>query len=221
MLPGLMMPPGLMAGGGGSKEITFKSSITYRYNNPTWPIPSVAAGDIIIVCMGNDGGSTNYPAVPSGFTNLGYAQQGWYGDSGGQATRLAAKVATGSESGANVKEGSPYGNTNYECVILVFSYGAASLTAGTPAQTGSNNDPAAQTILSGSASGPCIAVGSYGSTGTITSNTATPSWDAVISTSNGFRVGYKIFNASPVNISFDMGDHGNANRLVGTYISLT
>lgn len=219
-IPGLMMPPGLMAGGG-SKEITLKSSKTYRYNNSTWPIPSVNAGDIIVVCMGNDNGSSNYPAVPSGFTNLGYVRQSGYSNSASQATRLAAKVATGSESGANVKEGSPYDTANYECVILVFSYGATSLTPGTPAVSSSNNNPPAQTILSGSASGPCIAVGSYGSTGNISSNTATPAWDAVISSSDRFRVGYKIFNASPVNISFDMGDHGNANRLVGNHITVT
>lgn len=86
---------------------------------------------------------------------------------------------------------------------------------------GTDNDPASQTVTSGSGLVPVVVFGCYGSTGTVTTRTFSPAKDGEINSSVNAYLAYKIYNDAPVNESVDMNDEGTDNTLASFYLQCT
>lgn len=213
-IPGLIMPPGLIAGGGSPKVLLLKGySIDGNYPD------GIASGDIIVLSRTRHSAPSNTPPLLSGYTDFGYRRQ-TYGDDDDRGTRLNVKIADGSESGAIPGAGSPDFVSNWLCLVFSFGNGASGITPGTAVSSSSNSAPSNITIPASSVPAVGLAIGYWGSTGdNTTSYSASPPFDAVIGLDNGReRIGYSIYASGGVDITMSMGDHGNANRMIGNYL---
>ncbi len=82
-------------------------------------------------------------------------------------------------------------------------------------------DPTSQSVTSGSGTLPLFVLGIYASNADLLTPSFSPSEDAEIQASGDFlRVKYKIYNASPANVTVDMGDDGN-NIMQSFYVEAT
>ena len=157
--------------------------------------------------------------TPSGFTNIvtsGGTQQGaramasWKKLAGSEASVTGMSASTGGSGADNNKLG------------LVFrpSIDFTTLTVSTPQNSGvTSANPAAITVDPSAETIPVVLIG-IGAVylGTVAFSTASPAFDAEINLSDDdLRVGYKIYNSSPLSHSIDINDLGSANWLAGVY----
>ena len=159
--------------------------------------------------------------TPSGFTNVintfsatsepgARAMASWKKLAGSEASVTGMSASTGGGGADNNKLG------------LVFrpSIDFTTLTVSTPQNSGViDGNPAAITVDPSAETIPVVLIG-IGAVyqGTVTFSTASPAFDAEINLSdNDLRVGYKIYNSSPLSHSIDINDLGSANWLAGFY----
>jgi hypothetical protein len=85
-----------------------------------------------------------------------------------------------------------------------------------------NGNPTAQVITSGSGIVPLISFGSYSSLTAISPRSMTPAKDGEQGNSGSEQfLAWKIYNASPANVSVDMDDEGTSNVLQSFYLGLS
>lgn len=131
MIPGLMMPPGLIGGGvgggAGFPTITLRSS-NQSVGSNTVSVPSgVQAGDIIVFAdmRHRNDSSAPAPVTPSGYTMIHSRQNG---DNDGTTLALFCKLGTPGDGGATIT-GMAASDGSVK-VVLVFTGPFASLTPG-------------------------------------------------------------------------------------------
>ena len=158
--------------------------------------------------------------TPSGFTNIvntsgenepgARAMASWKKLAGSEASVTGMSASTGGSGADNNKLG------------LVFrpSIDFTTLTVSTPQNSGvTSANPAAITVDPSAETIPVVLIG-IGAVylGTVAFSTASPAFDAQIAISdNDMRIGYKIYNSSPLSHSIDINDLGSANWLAGFY----
>lgn len=158
--------------------------------------------------------------TPSGFTNIVNTSGGT--EPGARAMASWKKLA-GSEASVTGMSASTGGtNADNNKLGLVFrpSIDFTTLTVSTPQNSGiTTANPAAITVDPSAETIPVVLIG-IGAVyqGTVTFSTASPAFDAEINLSdNDLRIGYKIYNSSPLSHSIDINDLGSANWLAGFY----
>jgi hypothetical protein len=158
--------------------------------------------------------------TPSGFTNIvntsggtepgARAMASWKKLAGSEASVTGMSASTGGSGADNNKLG------------LVFrpSIDFTTLTVSTPQNSGiTDSNPAAITVDPSAETIPVVLIG-IGAVyqGTVAFSTASPDFDAQIAISDDdLRIGYKIYNSSPLSHSIDINDLGSANWLAGFY----
>jgi len=153
--------------------------------------------------------------TPSGFTNI--VNTSGENEPGARAMASWKKLAGSEASVAGMSAGGGFSKLG-----LVFrpSIDFTTLTVSTPQNSGvTNANPAAITVDPSAETIPVVLIG-IGAVylGTVAFSTASPAFDAQIAISdNDMRVGYKIYNSSPLSHSIDINDLGSANWLAGFY----
>ena len=153
--------------------------------------------------------------TPSGFTNI--VNTSGENEPGARAMASWKKLA-GSE--ASVTGMSSFGGISKLGLVFRPSIDFTTLTVSTPQNSGvTNANPAAITVDPSAETIPVVLIG-IGAVylGTVAFSTASPAFDAQIAISdNDMRIGYKIYNSSPLSHSIDINDLGSANWLAGFY----
>ena len=153
--------------------------------------------------------------TPSGFTNI--VNTSGENEPGARAMASWKKLAGSEASVAGMSAGGGFSKLG-----LVFrpSIDFTTLTVSTPQNSGvTSANPAAITVDPSAETIPVVLIG-IGAVymGTVAFSTASPAFDAQIAISdNDMRVGYKIYNSSPLSHSIDINDLGSANWLAGFY----
>ena len=153
--------------------------------------------------------------TPSGFTNI--VNTSGENEPGARAMASWKKLAGSEASVAGMSAGGGFSKLG-----LVFrpSIDFTTLTVSTPQNSGvTNANPAAITVDPSAETIPVVLIG-IGAVylGTVAFSTASPAFDAQIAIiDNDMRVGYKIYNSSPLSHSIDINDLGHANWLAGFY----
>lgn len=147
---------GISGGGGGLGTPVFEDIQTFEdnsspYDNAITVGATVNAGDILILTermtISNGGSAT--PAPPTGFTDFG----GYYDSSEFLCMTLSVRIADGTEGSTSIATGIT-GITNesgYEAMLLRYSAGASSVTAGGLGRSDNTNG---SSITSGSGTSP-------------------------------------------------------------------
>jgi hypothetical protein len=179
---------------------------------------SINAGDLIVLIDwgGMASGSPPTAVTPSGFTKDH--------DSVNSALNndcrliISRKIAAGTEGGTSITGMSA--DSNIRKIMMVFR-GSSAIATATPSSffdSGfTNGDPSAQTVTASGGTPPLVAIGA-----TMCRDTANPTItmtpnDGTVSAGTRLRAGYKIYNASPANVSVDMADAGDSNKAIGVY----
>jgi hypothetical protein len=158
--------------------------------------------------------------TPSGFTNI--INTSGESEPGARAMASWKKLAgsEGSVTGMSASSGGTGADNNKIGLVFRPSIDFTTLTVSTPQNSGvTNANPAAITVDPSAETIPVVLIG-IGAVyqGTVTFSTASPAFDAEINLSdNDMRVGYKIYNSSPLSHSIDINDLGSANWLAGFY----
>jgi len=167
-------------------------------------------------------GAENPPTAvtPSGFTNV--INTSGESEPGARAMASWKKLAgsEGSVTGMSASTGGGSSDNNKIGLVFRPSIDFTTMTFSTPQNSGIiNTNPAAITVDPSAETIPVVLIG-IGAVyqGTVTFSTASPAFDAEINLSdNDMRVGYKIYNSSPLSHSIDINDLGSANWLAGFY----
>jgi hypothetical protein len=175
------------------------------------------AGDILVLLQWSSGGAIPTTVIPSGFTTVTTID-----NAASRKMNVSYKLATGAEASAAI---TGMDDTSDQKILAYFrpNIPATTLTLASVGQEYNLNDPAAQTVASGSGTPPLIVLGAYGSQGVIATRTFTvagsPAADGELSEASNDLVylKYKIYNSSPADVVVDMGDSGQ-NFLVSCYI---
>jgi hypothetical protein len=202
-LPG-MFPAGAAAAG--LRTVSLFASATSTEHEIVVPA-SVQAGDLFVIFKGAFGLGTPATVTPLGFTNIfnvtnSFARfTAWY------------KIADGMESGATLT----LDNSLSDRIVLAVFRGnrpIASVSVHDVEAVLTGSDPVPQTITASAGTPPIIVCGAD-------LDSFSPAPDGSIIAGSSFTVSYKIFNVgdTPVNVTIDRGDAGDANDLGGFYIN--
>jgi hypothetical protein len=173
------------------------------------------ANDVALFFDQANQGSTPTAVTPSGFTNI-------VNSSGGSSPLARAMVSWKKLTGSEASVTGMNGGASDSKIGLVFrpSINFTTLTVSTPQNSGIiDTNPAAITVNPSAETIPVVLLG-VGAVyqGNVTFSTASPAFDAEINlTNNDMRVGYKIYNSSPLSHSIDINDLGDNNWLCGFY----
>lgn len=155
MLMQKLLGAGGLVGGGVAtpvfEDIQTIDDTTFPYANAITAGATVNAGDILVLTerMTITSGGSATPAPPTGFTNFG----GYYDSTEFLCLTLSVKIADGTEGSTSIATGIT-GVTNqsgYEAMLLRYSAGASSVTAG---GTGRSDNAGGTAITSGSGTSP-------------------------------------------------------------------
>lgn len=180
---------------------------------------SIASGDVIILYDRSSGFSNPGTTIPTGFTEISMLTDGGQNSSG-----MSYKIANGTEGGTTITGLGGSGNDIRKIAIVFRS--DTSISAVNVADIGEalqNSDPADQAVSAGSGSAPLAIVAGYGASGTVDPRSFSPSEDAEIGITGetDFYLKYKIYNASPADVTVGMDDEGFQNGLFSFYIEFT
>jgi hypothetical protein len=166
--------------------------------------------------------AVNTSGTPASVTPTGFTL--WKSDPGTNSARLSLsyKLAAGTESGSLTGMN---GNLRNHKIMLVFRGTVAftSLTASTAVSSGATDaDPAAQTFAASGGTAPLVVIGAtcVQTGGVMPDFNMSPTQDGLYDNGvDNLKLGYKIYNVSPVDVTLDMGDDGVGNDIMGGYIS--
>jgi len=148
--------------------------------------------------------------VPAGFTSIvNFTSTNSRGIS-------AYRIADGAEIGFNAMNG----GLQKDEMLYVFrgTSPISSVSVQSLHSEGTDNDPASQSVTSGSGLSPLVVLGCYGSTGAVNTRTFSPAKDGEINSSTSAYLAYKIYNSSPADETIDMNDEGTDNTLASYYL---
>ena len=181
---------------------------------------SIQANDVALYI--DYAGAENPPTAvtPSGFTNIVNTSGAIEPGARAMASWKKLLGSEGSVTGMSASTGGGSADNNKIGLVFRPSIDFTTMTFSTPQNRGIiDSNPAAITVDPSAETIPVVLIG-IGATyqGTVTFSTASPAFDAQINLSdNDMRVGYKIYNSSPLSHSIDINDLGSANWLAGFY----
>lgn len=179
----------------------------------TITLPTTIAGDVMVIfnTASNNAGA---PAAitPSGFTSILNVTAGNV-----RATAFYKK-ADGTEGGTTVAVMN--GGITKDAMCYTFR-GTPAVNSISP--TGvqnevTSNDPAGQTVGSGSGVAPLIVMCGYRSTAAVSPRTFSPAKGGEINSSANAFLAFLIQNTTAADVSVDMDDEGNDNVLASFYL---
>jgi hypothetical protein len=182
---------------------------------------SIQANDVALYIDYAGAADPPTAVTPSGFTNV-INTASVTSEPGARAMVSWKKLAgsEGSVTGMSASTGGSGADNNKIGLVFRPSIDFTTMTFSTPQNSGIiDSNPAAITVDPSAETIPVVLIG-IGATyqGTVTFSTASPAFDAQINLSdNDMRVGYKIYNSSPLSHSIDINDLGSANWLAGFY----
>lgn len=209
--------PAAQGGGGGagaSTSIAFQTSGVSSGSTITVPA-GVIAGDILVMHdFTESSGATPTAVVPTGWTQIGNDT-----DTGSRRQVTSYKLAVGGDAGATVTGMS---DVKHDKMMLVFrpTVAATTLTLGSVHAEGSSPAPSNQLCAASGGTVPLVVLGFWASNGTVSPRGMTITKDGEVhqAANNDTYTDYKIYNSSPADITFSMGDFGQ-NFLTSCYIS--
>jgi hypothetical protein len=199
-------------------SLAFQTSATNENTGSITGPASIQAGDLLVL-LDYAAVTPSPPAatVPSGFTQITTATGGL------SRVVLSMKKATGAEASASLT--GMIGNIGDAKLLYVFR-GNVPITviqALSVGQQSTDLNPTAQVVTASGGTPPLVVIGAYSSSGTVSPRTFTPAKDGEINTTNtGDQwLAYKIYNASPADVTIDMDDEGSENCLMSCYIRVS
>lgn len=179
---------------------------------------SIQAGDLLLyIDLAAEALSIPIDVVPTEFTGVYTNTATLGGGSTGYRVRISRKIAAGSESGNII---GMVGGWSAAKVLLQFRGNRvfASVSFSTPTWEATDVNPAQQTIAMSGQNTPIIGLGIFnGGFGIAVDPRTMSASDGEINPDTSFYVKYKIYNASPADVTFDMDDEGGDNILSGVY----
>lgn len=181
---------------------------------------SIQANDVALYIDYAGAAGVPTAVTPSGFTNIVNTSGGSEPGACAMASWKKLAGSEGSVTGMSASTGGTGADNNKIGLVFRPSIDFTTLTFSTPQNSGIiNTNPAAITVDPSAETIPVVLIG-IGAVyqGTVTFSTASPAFDAEINLSDSdMRVGYKIYNSSPLSHSIDINDLGSANWLAGFY----
>jgi hypothetical protein len=197
-------------------SIAFRTSATSSATTLTAP-STIVAGDLLVWSENSvTFGGLPTSVVPTGFTSISNNTVGT-----NRRIITAYKIAVSGDASSTIT-GMTTNNALTKMLLVFSTNGATSASVFDIGYETTNNDPAAQTITSGSGTPPLVSIG-YVRTGTGTYS-MTPTEDGVVSTNSdvaGSFFVYKIYNSSPADVTVDATDGGNNNTINSFYIQVS
>ena len=207
---------GFGAGGAVLTSITQQSVATSTAQTITAPA-GILAGDLLVLAdFIADTGSVT-AVTPTGFTNASNVTITLY------RLMLSYKLAVGTEGGTSIT--GMNGNTFNQKVMYTFrgNVAATLLTPSTANGQATASAPTNQTVLASGGLAPLVELAAYGGSTNSFTRGFSPSQDGSQEASGGTSdlwLYYKIYNASPANVTVTMTDAGTANCLQSMYIQM-
>jgi hypothetical protein len=185
-------------------------------------VPSGVAADDILIFYQNSYQNAGTPTdvTASGFTDVSNLT---LGGTTNARFKVSYKRAVGTEGGTTLSPVVGAQGNRRRLLVLRPNRPYSSLTVGGLNEVLTASDPSSQTILSGAQAAPVIAIGCAGRDGSGAnppSASMSPSEDGIANAASNTQAAiyYKIFNSSPANVTFDMGDDGAYNGLASFYM---
>lgn len=191
--------------------IQFRTSATSTASTVAAP-STIQNGDLLVLYDSASASSIPTTVTPANFTSI-------LNNTVGTTRRIICsyKIASNSDASSTIT-GMNGGITNNKILLVFSTKGIASANVFDVAFEGTDGDPTAQTITSGSQTAPLVVISFVRN---LNSNyTMTPTEDGVISNSSQFGL-YKIYNSTPANVTVDTNDGGANNLLMSFYITIT
>jgi hypothetical protein len=210
----------LIGRGAGGTGLTLAFQASAVSNAATITVPaSVVDDDFGVLFDMAIGASTPSAVTPTNWTN----RHSSGGSVGGQPFRrmVSTKILTTAEASGSI---TGMNDTAEDKVMLVFRPSRAIVTQNFSTFNGETTagSPSLQTVSAAGNASPLLVLASAGITtgGTAAFSTASPAFTATVDTGDAdLRVGYIIYNSSPVNHSIDMDDLGVVNQLISFFVS--
>jgi hypothetical protein len=183
-------------------------------NSANITLPTLQAGDIIVLFHWAGSGSLPATHTPTGFANL-------INQNNGTSWRWMVdwKIAVASDSGATIT--GMNGDYDYKIVLVVRpNLPLTSANVLSLAAVNESADPSAQVVTSSNSPAPLIVFGFYfGSSASVTPSFS-PAADNTIGIDTTIYLAYKIYNSVAADVTVDMTDRGY-NFLASFYIAVT
>jgi len=197
----------------GLQTLTFIASSTSTTGASHTLMSNIDPGDVLVFwnrARNNVGAPVAF--TPTGFTNVINAS------GGNSRAMMSVKVATGSEDGAGV--GAMNGGLDNDSICLQFRGDVPVVSINSQSLNSQVTDsaPSNQTITSSGGIAPLISWAGWASTGGITSRGFSPAKDGEVNASTDCYSAYKIYNASPADITVSANDDGSDNCMASAYL---
>lgn len=216
MMPGMVMPIGMLAAGKLIKAEYVDGKLTGA--NTITCFSNVFAGDLLLAINGAES-SNALPAkvIPTGFTEIRADSINYF------RNVISYKLANGSES--NTVLNLMTSNGYQQCTLLRFR-GNVPIKTATPASPvgiATASDPSPLTITCASGVRPVIAFGAFTAYNGLVGLSFTPAVDAAISPYAEDYVGWRSFKPDdPLqNVVIDLASSGDVQMMQGFYFNLT
>jgi len=222
------IPIGILAASGSTKELSFVAAlnvnpVSARQVTITHP-GTVQVGDLLVLFYnGWDNDSEVFGVNPLHITPI-YFNQYTYTTATAMSLAISAERLTTLNSITTNDTNGAFDHLSYVALYFRPNFTISTITASTPVNQNTPNNPAAQTVAASGQAAPILVFGSIqttGSTPVFNASTA-PTFDnqyAITRSGISARVGYKLYNSSPVNHTIDTGDFGT-NRLTSFFLQV-
>jgi hypothetical protein len=201
--------------------ITQIASATSTATTITGPA-GIEAGDLLVLVDRAE----NISGVPTLVTPTGFTSINNLSDGAFNRVNLSFKIADGSEASASI---TGMAGTDYVTKAMYVFRGDVAIAAASPQsvageQTAGN--PAAQNVAAASGTPPLVVIATYSAyADPVDPRTMSPAKDGEVSVSVDTQavtwLAYKIYDASPADVSVDMDDEGTLNALQSCRIDLS
>lgn len=198
------------------KSIAYQNDVGAVATSVTFP--TVQKGDFAIVFVRSTStGSAVVASTPSGFTLIKYEDT-----LSTHRGLIAYRICDGSEGGTTVSGGQNGSSNHTHLFIFRPDFPFASLSIGSLNSEATGGDPALQTIAASAGTAPSVIVFGYAigrdgaPTRSGTLHTTGTTWTG---TGSATVFGaYRIFNSSPIDLTYDANDSGLATALISFYV---
>jgi hypothetical protein len=179
----------------------------------------ILAGDLLVLWDHASNSTTTIPtaAVPSGFSTVTndtlVAGVGF-----GSRNIASIKIATGVEASASL---TGMTGTNVIRKALYVFRGDVAITSAMALDAASeytDGDPASQTVNASGGTPPLVVIGCYRSADVLDPRSFSPAKDGEINPTTTLYLAYKIYNASPQDVTIDMEDEIEGSGLASFYV---
>lgn len=211
---GFIINPYLFVSSTAATSVSFITSTTSTSGTISAPA-TVNAGDVLVIWnQATNGAGLPATVLASGFTSIVN-----FTDASVRKAIASYKICDGSEDSASL---TIMTGTSFQEAVLMQFRGNNAITVVTPASIASQataSAPTNQTVTSGGGTPPLVVLGLFNSSISLVGPALSPAEDGG-TTSGGTRVSYKIYNASPANVTVSEGD-GGFNMMASCYIQVS